>query len=94
MSTIGPTLTPQTPEWGRLGHVLEELRAAGTITPCREGMAWTSEDERARAAAVLACRGCPALAACHAAAESTGERFGVWAGRDRTPRARAGQGAA
>ena len=49
---------------------------------------WLSDDERLRAMAARWCAGCPVLAECGAAADETPERFGVWAGRDRTKRER------
>lgn len=76
-----PRATPSTPEWDALAEALTETR-----TPCCGSDAWTSEDPAARASAVLACRACPLTEACRAAADSTHERFGVWAGEDRSPR--------
>lgn len=49
---------------------------------------WISEDRTDRARAAEHCHGCAILDRCHAAAEETDERFGVWAGRDRTPKPR------
>ena len=45
---------------------------------------WTSEDADERAQAARWCHGCPISDACSDAANETGERFGVWAGFDRT----------
>jgi Transcription factor WhiB len=45
---------------------------------------WLSEDHRERAIAVKLCIGCPVFDPCGQAAEARGERFGVWAGIDRT----------
>ncbi|WP_425607102.1 WhiB family transcriptional regulator [Ornithinimicrobium faecis] len=56
------------------------------MTPCRGLNAWTSEDAAERAVAARACQGCEVLALCGAAAGSTRERYGVYAGVDRTPR--------
>lgn len=62
-----------------------ELVEQGTLPPCadRSG-AWTSDDRDERALAARLCRPCPILTECGAAADSTKERFGVWAGVDRT----------
>lgn len=46
---------------------------------------WTSDRAEDRARAAGHCHGCTILGACHDAAEETNEKFGVWAGRDRTP---------
>lgn len=62
--------------------------------PCqgRRRDRWTSDDaaEREWAASVCASLPCPILAECGAAAAEARERFGVWAGVDRTatPKAR------
>lgn len=79
MSGKWPSLRPETPQWREFVTALVEHR-----TPCHEGDDWTADDPTAREAAALACRACPLLTDCHAAAESTGERWGVWAGIDRT----------
>ncbi len=47
---------------------------------------WTSEDGAERAQAAQLCHGCAITAACRAAADAHRERFGVWAGKDRTTR--------
>lgn len=78
-----PTIRPTTPEWEAFALALDEHR-----TPCAGSETWTAEDAAARAAAVIGCRACPLTDLCHAAAESTGEAFGVWAGIDRTKTAR------
>lgn len=80
MSLRWPTAQPATPEWEALALAMQDHHAP---TPCHGSDAWTAEDAAARAAAVIGCRGCPLLEDCHAAAESTGETFGVWAGIDR-----------
>lgn len=46
---------------------------------------WLSDDYDERAQAAAWCNGCPVWQECGAAAESRQERFGVWAGQDRTP---------
>ena len=45
---------------------------------------WLSEHPGDRAQAVRWCRGCPVLEPCGEAAQANNERFGVWAGKDRT----------
>lgn len=78
-------VTPTTPAWLDLAAALEH-----TATPCKAMPEWTSDDPEDRAVAARACRSCPLLELCHAAAESTCEPFGVWAGidRERTPTTR------
>lgn len=75
-----PVGIPSTPEWNVLGQALLESTA-----PCVGRDEWTSEDPAARAVAAVACTGCPLVVMCGAAAESTDERFGIWAGIDRSP---------
>ena len=45
---------------------------------------WCSDDADDRAQAARWCTGCSVLAECAAAADERGERFGTWAGVDRT----------
>ena len=47
---------------------------------------WLSDDATERAAAAELCRGCPLTDAC--AEAGAAERFGVFGGLDRTPKAR------
>jgi hypothetical protein len=47
---------------------------------------WTSESPADRAAAAPWCAGCVVLTLCDAAATERGEKYGVWAGIDRTRR--------
>jgi len=72
-----------------LGRALLELAEQGRATPCqgRRRDRWTSDDATQRAWAATVCRGlnCPVLVECGDAADEHDERFGVWAGRDRTP---------
>lgn len=56
--------------------------------PCAGSDDWTSEDENTRADAARRCDGCPCTTECHEAATETRERFGVWAGVDRSPTTR------
>ncbi|WP_432542320.1 WhiB family transcriptional regulator [Kineococcus sp. SYSU DK002] len=44
-----------------------------------------ADDHRARRQAAALCADCPVLAQCGAFADANGERFGIWAGVDRTP---------
>lgn len=81
MSGKAPRVTPATPEWEALTEALLD-----TLTPCRGSDAWTSDDAEDRAVAARACQSCALLDLCGAAADSTRERFGVWAGIDRSPR--------
>jgi hypothetical protein len=55
------------------------------VTPGTGGL-WLSELGAERREACTLCAGCPVFEACAAAATARGERFGVWAGRDRTVR--------
>lgn len=69
-----------------LNTELIALLDAGQRPACAQdrGRLWLSELPSERAQAVPLCAGCPVLAACHAAAEASDERHGVWAGIDRT----------
>ncbi len=64
---------------------------AGQSVPCRQPDAygWLSDDPDLHAAAAKACKDCPVIKLCRAAAADSRERFGVWGGRDRTPTKRA-----
>lgn len=53
---------------------------------------WLSDAHADRARAAEHCHGCAILDACRDAADENGERFGVWAGRDRTPKPRKPKG--
>lgn len=81
-----PRVTPATPAWATFREALNDLADNAQHTPCgdpRQAHLWTSEDPQARALAAVACGPCPLLNLCHAAAESTREPAGTWAGRDR-----------
>jgi hypothetical protein len=71
----------------QLTMALVKLAARGRRPRCGEpadhGL-WLSEDLAERELAARLCAGCPVLAECGAAAEASGERFGVWGGRDRS----------
>ena len=70
-----------------LRHALDHLENRGLTTPCQRehGDRWISEDPDEREWAAHCCRTCPVLRECAKAADENKERFGVWAGRDRTP---------
>ena len=77
----------------RLSLALAALADADQRPPCATAFVshwWLSDDPDERAKAAELCRewACPILDACHDAAEAHRERFGVWAGRDRTMRPR------
>lgn len=72
----------------RLTGALVSMAAAGERPPCGAfGAAelWVSDDPGDRSIAAYWCEGCPVFDYCEAAADENNERFGVWAGRDRTP---------
>jgi hypothetical protein len=60
----------------------------GLSVPCHDRSEWLSEDAEERAEAATACSWCPAKSRCAALAAAMRPEFGVWAGRDRTRRAR------
>ncbi len=79
----------------RLAFALARVLAAGDRPPCCDGSgAWTSDDPEDRAYAAPLCRRCPLVTECAEAAEATAEKFGVWAGVDRTLVPRGKRGAA
>lgn len=80
----------------QLHRALAHLKARGQLTPCAQhgGYLWLADDAEDRAIAVKLCRPCPVLKACGQAAEETGEKWGVWGGRDRTSPKQVGQDAA
>lgn len=78
----GPIPRPQTPEWAAFELAVHDLAQDGLRVPCAGDERHTSDDDRERAQAVTVCQGCPLTVECAAAADSTGERFGVWAGVD------------
>lgn len=55
---------------------------------------WFSEIPEDQALAVAICSGCPVRRVCHVKAEANRERFGIWAGTDRTEVRRTRRGAA
>lgn len=73
----------------QLSRALIDLAARGQRLRCGDPEThhlWTSEEQADRDQAAPLCTGCPVLQLCANAAASQGERFGVWAGRDLTPR--------
>jgi hypothetical protein len=74
----------------RLTLALIALADRDKRTPCQGPHCdrWTSDDPDEREWAAHMCRMCPLLRECGEAADETKERFGVWAGRDRTPKSR------
>jgi Transcription factor WhiB len=74
---------------GRLNRRLIDLARLGIRPHCSEPITpgyWTSEHEPERRLAVAWCRGCPVLVECGEAAVAHDERWGVWAGVDRSVR--------
>lgn len=75
----------------RLELAVLQLAAEGRRPRCGDAGAhevWLSEKADVRELAVQWCAGCPVLQLCDQAADAGDERFGVWAGVDRTPRPR------
>lgn len=80
--TVLPTM-PATAEWDRFADLLLDHGP----TPCAGRDEWTDDEAEVREIAAATCRSsCPLLNACRAAADSTNEDFGVFAGTDRSPR--------
>jgi hypothetical protein len=70
-----------------LTRALINLAARGQRTHCSDpgtSELWLSEHKSDRAQAARMCAGCPVIEPCGQAAEAKDERFGVWAGCDRT----------
>jgi Transcription factor WhiB len=73
----------------RLTKALIDLAAQGLRTHCSDPESshlWLSEDRDERARAGRLCAGCPVTMECWAASVARDERWGVWAGIDRSPR--------
>lgn len=71
-----------------LARALLALTDRGMRPRCSDSpQLWISENADERATAATWCAGCPILEACSAAGEF--ERFGIWAGQDRTDHPRA-----
>lgn len=74
-----------------LAVVLAELADARIAVPCSldlETDQWFAETPAERAEAATECDGCAAFTECAGAAAEIRPRFGVWAGRDWSPRPR------
>ena len=70
-----------------LQRAIRSLNDHGIDVPCiNRWDLFTADDRASRLMAELMCASCPILAECGAEADSRGERFGVYGGRDRTPR--------
>lgn len=87
-----PTAVPRLSTREVLAAAIDVALQAECVVPCRQdgGALWLSESAEERAEAARACieRHCPVLDECRAASQATRERFGVWAGVDRTPSAK------
>jgi hypothetical protein len=71
----------------RLTQALITMASQGLRPNCSDPEShwmWLSEHAEERQLAALMCGGCPVLTECDDAAEANGERFGTWAGVDRT----------
>jgi len=84
VSHVVPIRPAALPAWRALQDVLDEV---GGAVPCRGRNAdwWTSNNAEHREAAAYRCAGCPITMHCARYAEAAREKFGTWAGVDRTP---------
>lgn len=84
MSATVPIKAVAMPLWLRLQTAVMEA----SNVPCggADGDLWTSELPEEREAATYRCTGCPVVEMCSRYAEAAREKFGVWAGIDRTNR--------
>lgn len=74
-----------------LAVALAELADARIAVPCSEDLEadrWFAETPAERAEAAAECDGCAVFIECDAAAAEIRPRWGVWAGRDWSPRPR------
>lgn len=71
----------------RLDLALLGMAENGQAPPCYGLGGFTSDDPLERRIAAPICEHCPIRELCTAAADERRESFGVWGGRDRTPRA-------
>jgi hypothetical protein len=81
----------QGPDELALAEALAELANDRIKVPCAEDLAtdlWFAETPAERAEAATWCDGCAVFTECAAASVEVRPRFGVWAGRDWTPRPR------
>lgn len=76
--------------WTALSAALERLSDDGRRPVCAQAPDLWSTDASAadRREAALACQWCPVLDFCAAYADAAKERYGVWAGVDRTARSK------
>lgn len=81
--TTGPTRAERAHQ--ALALALQQLTTTGARVPCTGDHRFISEDHRQRGTAAELCGACPLSIACHEAGRH--EKFGIWAGIDRTPRA-------
>lgn len=83
MSHVVPIRPAALPSWRALHEALD---AAGPVA-CRgvSSDLWTSERADDRQAAAYRCAGCPVIVPCAAYSAAAREKFGTWAGVDRTP---------
>lgn len=70
------------PLWMKLQLAVLEASDVPCCGP--HGALWTSEVAEEREAATYRCTGCPVITACSNYASMAREKFGVWAGVDRT----------
>lgn len=72
----------------QLAHAVADLADQNRSTPCQgeDGALWLSETTDDRLEAARRCAPCPLLDICDTTARVARERWGVWGGRDRTPR--------
>lgn len=82
MSATVPIKATALPLWMKLQTSVMEA----SDVPCcgAHGDLWTSEAAEEREAAAYRCTGCPVTVACGNYATAAREKFGVWAGIDRT----------
>jgi hypothetical protein len=79
-------MTDATSPHDRLAFALARVLANGSRPPCGDGSgAWVSDNRDERAMAARLCARRPLIVECAEAADSTKERFGVWAGVDPHP---------
>lgn len=82
---LGPVAAAAHAELGRAVTVLADQNIR---TPCQgeDSHFWFSESTEDRTEAARRCAPCPILDLCNTTAKVARERWGVWGGRDRTPK--------
>lgn len=81
MSVTVPIKATALPLWMKLQVAVLET----SDVPCGvHGDLWTSERAEDREAATFRCTGCPVIGVCRDYATAAREKFGTWAGVDRT----------